>query len=105
MLHFQFSISKGMPMSTVTSSEPARGRAAGRRRSHAPGHAAQMRFVAFALTPIMLLFFIFSFLPIGVSIFLSFYRYSPLDMSAPFIGLRNYTFAFSKDPAFTASLW
>ncbi len=91
-------------MSTVTSSETAGGRAARQRRSRAPGHAARMRFVALALTPIMLLFFIFSFLPIGVSIFLSFYRYSPLDMNAPFIGLRNYIFAFTKDPAFQASL-
>src|SRR5262249_52919929 len=88
-----------------TSTEPTRARAAGGRRAHAPGHAARMRFVAVALTPIMLLFLIFSFLPIGMSIFLSLYRYSPLDMNAPFIGLRNYTFAFTKDPAFQASLW
>ena len=82
----------------------ASGHTAARRRKHAPGHRARMRFVALALTPIMLLFFIFAFLPIGVSIFLSFFRYSPLDMNAPFIGLRNYTFAFTKDPAFIASL-
>jgi ABC-type sugar transport system permease subunit len=92
-------------MSVPTASRVATERAPARRRKHAPGHGARMRFVVLALTPIMLLFFIFSFLPIGVSIFLSFYRYSPLDMNAPFIGLRNYTFAFSKDPAFTASLW
>jgi ABC-type sugar transport system permease subunit len=90
-------------MSTVTSS--TRARAAARRRRHAPGHAARMRFVAIALTPIMLLFLVFSFLPIAMSIFLSLYRYSPLDMNAPFIGLRNYTFAFTRDPAFQASLW
>src|SRR5215212_1689469 len=92
-------------MSVPTASRVAAERAPAQRRKHAPGHGARMRFVALALTPIMLLFFIFSFLPIGVSIFLSFYRYSPLDMNAPFIGLRNYTFAFTKDPAFTASLW
>ena len=92
-------------MSVPTASKITAERALVRRRKHAPGHSARMRFVALALTPIMLLFFTFSFLPIGVSIFLSFYRYSPLDMNAPFIGLRNYTFAFTKDPAFTASLW
>ena len=59
-----------------------------------------MRFVAICLTPIMLLFFIFSFLPIGMSIVLSLYRYSPLDMNSPFIGLRNYTFAVTKDVTF-----
>jgi ABC-type sugar transport system permease subunit len=64
-----------------------------------------MRFVALTLTPIMLLFLIFSFLPIGISIFLSFYRYSPLDMNAPFIGLRNYIFAFTTDRTFQTSLW
>jgi len=66
--------------------------------SRAPGHGARMRFVAICLTPIMLLFFIFSFLPIGMSVVLSLYRYSPLDMHPPFIGVRNYTFAFTKDP-------
>jgi ABC-type sugar transport system permease subunit len=70
----------------------------------APGHAARMRFVAIALIPIMLLFLVFAFLPIAISIFLSLYRYSPLDMSSPFIGLRNYEFAFTKDVAFQASL-
>ena len=91
-------------MSTATSSEAAHAPTRARRRAHAPGHAARMRFVAITLTPIMLLFFVFSFLPIGMSIVLSLYRYSPLDMQSPFIGLRNYTFAFTKDVAFTASL-
>src|SRR5215207_6530933 len=91
-------------MSVPTASKIAAEQAPARRRKHAPGHGARMRFVALALTPIMLLFFTFAFLPIGVSIFLSFFRYSPLDMNAPFIGLRNYTFAFTKDPAFQASL-
>lgn len=91
-------------MAGPTVTNLASGRTAARRRKHAPGHRARMRFVVFALTPIMLLFFIFAFLPIGVSIFLSFFRYSPLDVNAPFIGLRNYTFAFTKDPAFIASL-
>src|SRR6476659_4969894 len=91
-------------MSTVTSPDTTRSPTTIGRRSHAPGHAARMRFVAIALTPIMLLFLVFSFLPIGMSIFLSLYRYSPLDMNAPFIGLRNYTFAFTKDPAFQTSL-
>lgn len=75
------------------------------RRSRPPGHAAQMRFVAITLTPIMLLFFVFAFLPIGISIFLSFYRYSPLDMNSPFIGIRNYTFAFATDLTYQKSLF
>ncbi|HEU5014672.1 MAG TPA: sugar ABC transporter permease, partial [Roseiflexaceae bacterium] len=90
-------------MSTATPSEATRVRSRPR-RARAPGHAARMRFVAIVLTPIMLVFFVFSFLPIGISIFLSLYRYSPLDMNAPFIGLRNYTFAFTKDPVFQQSL-
>lgn len=91
-------------MSTATTTQTATGRARAKRRSHAPGHAARMRFVVICLTPIILLFFIFSFLPIGMSIVLSLYRYSPLDMHPPYIGLRNYTFAFTKDPAFIAAL-
>ena len=91
-------------MSTATSSNAARAPARVRRRGHAPGHRERMWFVAIALTPIMLIFFVFSFLPIGMSVVLSLYRYSPLDMNAPFIGLRNYTFAFTRDPAFIASL-
>ncbi len=90
-------------MSTATPSEATRMRPRPR-RARAPGHAARMRFVAIVLTPIMLIFFVFSFLPIGMSIFLSLYRYSPLDMNAPFIGLRNYTFAFTRDPVFQQSL-
>jgi ABC-type sugar transport system permease subunit len=91
-------------VSTATSSSAARPRARAGRRGHAPGHRQRMWFVAIALTPIMLIFFVFSFLPIGMSIVLSLYRYSPLDMNAPFIGVRNYTFAFTRDPAFIASL-
>ncbi len=91
-------------MSGPTVSNMASGHTPARRRKHAPGHGAQMRFVAIALTPIMLLFFTFAFLPIGMSIFLSFFRYSPLDMNSPFIDVRNYTFAFTKDPAFIASI-
>ena len=91
-------------MSSLISPDTARRPITNRRRSRAPGHRARMRFVAIALTPIMLIFFVFSFLPIGISIFLSLYRYSPLDMNAPFIGLRNYTFAFTRDPVFQQSL-
>src|SRR5690349_16608278 len=91
-------------MSTAKSSGVLVTRARGRKRSRTPGHAARLRFVAICLTPIMVLFFVFSFLPIGMSIVLSLYRYSPLDMNAPFIGLRNYTFAVTKDLAFRKSI-
>ncbi len=74
------------------------------RRERAPGHAQRMRFVAICIVPIMLLFLVFSFLPICMSIILSMYRYNPLDATAPFIGFRNYTFAFTKDVAFRKSV-
>ncbi len=93
-----------LPISSAAVAPAPRANPGARRRSHAPGHATRMRFVAICLTPIMLLFFVFAFLPIGMTMYLSLFRYSPLDMSSPFIGLRNYTFAFSTDKTFQLSL-
>lgn len=75
-----------------------------RRRRRPPGHAAQMRFVALSLTPIMIFFFVFLILPIGIVVWLSFHRYNQLAPVSPWIGLRNYTFAFQRDPFFRNAL-
>ncbi len=64
---------------------------------------SKKRFIFFSLTPIMILFFIFSFLPIIFGIGLSFYNYNPLNAASPFVGLKNYIELF-KDPIFYKSL-
>jgi ABC-type sugar transport system permease subunit len=69
-----------------------------------PGHAAQMRFVALALLPIGALFFVFAVLPVAMAIWLSLHRYNQLAPDVPFIGLRNYAFAFAEDPFFRNAL-
>lgn len=89
-------------MATTAASKPA---LLSRRKERQPGHSARIRFVATWLTPIMLLFAVLSFLPIGMAAWLSFHEYSPLVKDAPFIGLRNYTFAFSTDPFFFNALF
>ena len=76
--------------------------ATGRRR--APGQASQMRFVAAGLIPILALIFTFSILPIGIVAWLSFHRYNQLAPTSPWIGLRNYDFAFNTDPFFRGAL-
>lgn len=81
---------------------PAKPRAA--RRPRPPGYASQMTFVATGLIPILILFAIFAFLPIGIVLWLSLHRYNQLAPTAPFIGLRNFTFAFEKDPYFMNAL-
>jgi len=75
-----------------------------RRRSRPPGHAAQMRFVAAVLVPIMSIIIVFSLVPIGVVLWLSLHRYNQLSPTTPWIGLRNYNFAFTNDPNFTNAL-
>lgn len=57
------------------------------------------RFVFICLVPILLLFLIFSFVPMVTGIALSFSDYNPLNISNPFIGLANYVELF-KDPIF-----
>ena len=73
-------------------------------RNRAPGHASRMRFVAISLVPILGLIATFSLLPIGIVIWLSFHRYNQLAPTAPWIGLRNYEFAFQTDPFFRNAL-
>jgi ABC-type sugar transport system permease subunit len=90
-------------MAAVTESR-ATGRKVKTRRGRAPGHASQMRFVAISLVPILGLIVTFSLVPIGIVIWLSFLRYNQLAPTAPYIGLRNYEFAFQTDPFFTNAL-
>jgi ABC-type sugar transport system permease subunit len=73
-------------------------------RNRAPGHASRMRFVAISLLPILSLIALFSLLPIGIVIWLSLHRYNQLAPTAPWIGLRNYEFAFQTDPFFRNAL-
>lgn len=62
----------------------------------------QKRFIVCGLTPIMLLFFIFSVVPIIFSIVMSFYNYNGFP-GAPFVGLANYKMLF-QDPEFLGAL-
>lgn len=55
---------------------------------------SQRLFVAASLTPIMLIFLVFSIIPIAASIIISFYNYSPLGKS-PFSGFANYLELFT----------
>lgn len=75
-----------------------------RLRNRAPGHAARMRFVAISLVPILAMIFLFSLVPIGIVTWLSFHRYNQLAPTTPWIGLKNYEFAFQTDPFFTNAL-
>jgi ABC-type sugar transport system permease subunit len=90
-------------MAVTTLQAPAKPRAAPRPRP--PGYASQMAFVASGLIPILALFAIFAFAPVGIVLWLSLHRYNQLAPTAPFIGLRNYEFAFTQDPYFTNALF
>lgn len=90
-------------MATSTALAPAKPRAA--RRPRPPGYASQMTFVASGLIPILALFAVFAFAPVGIVLWLSFFRYNQLAPTAPFIGLRNYEFAFTTDPYFFNALF
>lgn len=63
-----------------------------------------MRFVAAGLIPIMILFGVFAVAPVLIVLWLSFHRYNTLAPTAPFIGINNFTFAFTKDPLFYNAL-
>ncbi len=89
-------------MAVTTLQAPARPRAA--RRPRPPGYASQMAFVASGLIPILALFAIFAFAPVGIVLWLSLHRYNQLAPTAPFIGLRNFEFAFQTDPYFINAL-
>jgi ABC-type sugar transport system permease subunit len=75
-----------------------------RARNRAPGYGSRMRFVAIALIPILSLIVLFSLVPIGIVTWLSFHRYNQLAPTSPWIGLRNYEFAFQTDPFFRNAL-
>ncbi|MFF2449682.1 carbohydrate ABC transporter permease [Neobacillus sp. NPDC058068] len=64
----------------------------------------QNRFIFFSLTPIMIVFIVFSAIPIVWGLVLSFYQYNPLQEHSPFIGLRNYM-DLLKDDVFIKSFW
>ena len=89
-------------MAVITGSGIAGKRA--RTRNRAPGHASRMRFVAISLVPILSLIVLFSIVPIGIVIWLSFHRYNQLAPTSPWIGFRNYEFAFQTDPFFRNAL-
>ena len=63
-----------------------------------------MVFVAGWLAPILALFALFSLIPIGIAVWLSLHRYNQLAPVSPFLGLKNFTYAFTDDPAFLNSL-
>ena len=89
-------------MAVTTLQVPARPRAA--RRPRPPGYASQMAFVATGLIPILALFAIFAFAPVGIVLWLSLHKYNQLAPVAPFIGTRNFEFAFSNDALFINAL-
>ncbi|HYH11440.1 MAG TPA: sugar ABC transporter permease [Thermomicrobiales bacterium] len=91
-------------MAVVSGSRQLLGKRGNARRSRVPGHASQMRFVAVSLVPILSLIAVFSLVPIGIVIWLSFLRYNQLAPTSPWIGLRNYEFAFQTDPFFRNAL-
>jgi ABC-type sugar transport system permease subunit len=74
------------------------------RRPRPPGYASQMVFVASGLIPILALFAVFAFAPVGIVLWLSLHKYNQLAPTAPFIGLRNFEFAFTTDPYFLNAL-
>jgi ABC-type sugar transport system permease subunit len=90
-------------MAVTTLEVPTKPRAA--RRPRPPGYASQMAFVASGLIPILALFAIFAFAPVGIVLWLSLHRYNQLAPTAPFIGMRNYEFAFTEDPYFVNALF
>jgi multiple sugar transport system permease protein len=62
------------------------------------------RFIFLSLTPIVLLFLVFSIVPIVWGILLGFYQYSALYQESPFIWFDNFT-NLLKDEVFIQSFW
>lgn len=62
------------------------------------------RFIFLSLTPILLLFLLFSIVPIVWGILLGFYQYSALYQESPFIWFDNFT-NLLKDEVFIQSFW
>lgn len=73
-------------------------------QSRAPGYRRRLAFVAICLTPMLALFALFSFIPIGMALWLSLHRYNQLAAVSPFLGLKNYQYAFAQDPLFLQTL-
>jgi len=88
----------------VAITRTARSASKSRIRHRAPGYASRMRFVYISLVPILGLIFTFSLLPIGIVAWLSLHRYNQLSPVMPWLGLRNYEFAFQTDPFFRNAL-
>jgi ABC-type sugar transport system permease subunit len=63
-----------------------------------------MMFVAICLIPILALFAVFSFVPIGMVIWLSLHHSNDGSLDTPYIGLHYYNYAFTQDPLFMTSL-
>ncbi|MEC0176081.1 sugar ABC transporter permease [Paenibacillus favisporus] len=61
-------------------------------------------FIYLSLAPILLLFGVFAFIPIGWSLGLSVFKYNPLSASALFVGADNYI-RMLGDSIFIKSLW
>lgn len=65
--------------------------------------AAQKRFVVVCIVPIIGVFTLFMFLPLGLGLGLSFFKYNLMFPSHPFVGINNYQKLF-RDPYATSSL-
>jgi ABC-type sugar transport system permease subunit len=63
-----------------------------------------MAFVASGLIPVLLLLAIFAAAPVGIVLWLSLHKYNQLAPVAPFIGLRNFEYAFTNDALFINAL-
>ncbi|MGG4146524.1 sugar ABC transporter permease [Paenibacillus algorifonticola] len=68
------------------------------------GYKNVRKFVVFSLLPVLLLFGLFAFIPIGWSLGLSVLKYNPLSGQALFVGADNYIRMVS-DAIFLKSLW
>ncbi|MBS4172864.1 sugar ABC transporter permease [Bacillus sp. FJAT-49736] len=90
-----------IPKSTLTSSSIE---FKNKKRRKTSQSKAQKHFVFFSLTPIMIVFLIFSAIPIVWGLVLSFYQYNPLQEHSPFVGLKNYL-DLLKDDVFIKSFW
>ncbi|MCJ8013873.1 sugar ABC transporter permease [Paenibacillus sp. KQZ6P-2] len=85
------------------------GTATGRNKGIQPGieqmgRKGGKRFIYLSLAPILLLFGVFAFFPIGWSLGLSVFKYNPLSASALFVGADNYI-RMLGDSVFVKSLW
>lgn len=58
---------------------------------------AQYRFLGLTLTPIMIYLLVFTLLPMAWAVGLSFFRYTPVRVENPFVGLANYRDMFFAD--------